>query len=332
MSGPTQLSVKLNLMESTTSRIKAWHMLLLLIAVCVIFVLYLAFGRAPHTQGEVIKTFTPFAGLKLEASGVAAVEGSDGLLLVDNKRNAQVFWMQLDQNGNQSGEIKSIDLGVDIEDIEGITEDGKYFYVVSSQSRPKAIASLGLVRFKFDARSQSAQEIASIGGLKDFLLANVDELRAEGERKGKEGGINIEGLAWDPRKSRLLIGLRSPIVEGNALLVPLELRDPQGPFSLDNLQVENKKAIKLDLGGIGIRSIEYDQRSSGFKIISGAAEDQKQTDFGLWEWNGDEKQGVLRLTKKFEKNLKPEGVARVVVGKRDFLIVVFDAGGYTIVN
>ncbi len=144
-----------------------------------------------------------------------------------------------------SREIKAVDLGVSIEDIEGITTDGTYFYVVSSQSRPKAIATEGLVRFKFDARSQRVEGVASISGLKKFLVENVAELCDEGDRNGKEGGINIEGLAWDPRHDRLLLGLRSPIIDGNALLVPLKLRDPRGAFSIDNLAVESGKAMRL---------------------------------------------------------------------------------------
>jgi hypothetical protein len=81
--------------------------------------------------------------------------------------------MSLDQNGRQAGEIKAIGLGVDIEDIEGITTDGTHFYVASSQSRPKAIAKAGLVRFRFDARNQSIEGAESISGLKDFLVENV---------------------------------------------------------------------------------------------------------------------------------------------------------------
>ncbi|MFN2498930.1 MAG: DUF3616 domain-containing protein [Pyrinomonadaceae bacterium] len=275
---------------------------------------------------------TAFVGGRFEASGVAGVQGTDGVLFVDNGRVGQVFWMSLDQNGKQVGSIKTVALGVNIEDIEGITTDGTYFYVVSSQSRPKAIATEGLVRFKLDVRSQSVAGVESISGLKKFLVENVAELRGEGERNGKEGGLNIEGLAWDPRQGRLLLGLRSPIIDGHALVVPLKLRNLRGAFSLQNLEVENSKAIRLSLGGLGIRGIEYDGQANGFKIISGASEQQQLTDFGLWEWNGDAKQQALREMNKFDKTLKPEGVARATAGNRNFLIVVFDAGGYTIID
>jgi hypothetical protein len=314
-------------------KLKIRHLLFLLPILGLVFMLYLSLASAPPRQtGNVIKQMTAFVGAKFEASGVAAVSGTDGVLFVDNGRVGQVFWMRLDPNGKQVGPIKAVALGVNIEDIEGITTDGTYFYLVSSQSRPKAIATEGLVRFKFDASSQSVAGVESISGLKKFLVENVAELRAEGERNGKEGGLNIEGLAWDPRQGRLLLGLRSPIVDGHALVVPLKLRDARGAFSIDNLEVEGSKAIRLSLGGLGIRGIEYDKLANGFKIISGAAEHQQLTDFGLWEWNGDVKQPVLREINRFDKSLKPEGVARATSGNRNFVIVVFDAGGYTIID
>jgi hypothetical protein len=289
-------------------------------------------STSSRSDQEVPKGLTPFAGGKFEASGVADVPGTDGILFVDNGREGQVLWMELDQKGKQVGAINTLSLGVSIEDIEGITTDVTSFYVVSSQSRPKAIAREGLVRFKFDQRSHSIKDAESISGLKAFLVANVAELRDGADRNGKDGGLNIEGLAWDPRGGRLLLGLRSPIVDGHALVVPLRLRDQRGAFSLDNLEVENSKAIRLPLGGVGIRSIEYDGRAKVFRIISGAAENQDQTDFVLWEWNGNEQQPMVRETKRFEKSLKPEGVARATAGSHNFLIIVFDASGYTILK
>lgn len=313
------------------SPLKVWHLSLPLL--CFVFLLYLSLGRTSTRQsGAVITRMTPFVGGTFEASGVTGVKGSDGVLFVDNARPGQVFWMALDQNGKQSGQIKAVSLGTGIEDIEGITTDGTYFYVVSSQSASKAIASTGLVRFKFDARSKSVEGVASFGGLKKFLVENVAELREEGDRKSKDGGINIEGLAWDSQRGRLLIGMRSPVVDGQALLIPLRLRDAGGAFSMDNLEVEGGKAIRLSLGGLGIRGIEYDGQAKVFRILSGATEEQQLTDFGLWEWNGDQTQPALREINKFDKTLKPEGVARATSGKRNFLIVVFDAGGYTIIE
>jgi hypothetical protein len=314
------------------SPLNIWRLAFLSSLLCLIFLVSSCGRTPPPPGGEVLKRKTDFVGGKFDASGVAGVAGTDGVLFVDNGREGQVLWMGLDQNGKQVGDIKTLELGAPIEDIEGITTDGPHFYVVSSQSRPKAIATDGLVRFRFDARGQKIEGVEAISGLKRFLVENVNELREEGDRKGKEGGLNIEGLAWDPRGRRLLLGLRSPIVNGHGLLVPLKLRDPRGAFSIENMEVENSKAIRLPLEGLGIRSIEYDAQAKVFRIISGASEDQDQVDFGLWEWNGDEKQPVLRETNRFDNSLKPEGVARATVGGRSFIIIVFDASGYTIME
>ncbi|HWS55199.1 MAG TPA: DUF3616 domain-containing protein [Pyrinomonadaceae bacterium] len=314
------------------SRLRYWHLVL---AVGLFVAAMLYFSRA-STQapagGAARGGMTAFEGGTFEASGVAAVAGADGVLFVDNGKPGQVFWMRLGPEGRQLGPVKPLSLGADIEDIEGITTDGTHFYVVSSQSRPKAIAKAGLVRFRFDAAGEKVEAAESVGGLKNFLLENVAELRGEGELKGKEGGLNIEGVAWDPRGGRLLLGLRSPLAEGNALLVPVKLRDPRGAFAAANLEVEGSRAIRLPLGGFGIRGVEYDASAGLFRLLSGATETQTLTDFGLWEWNGDEKQPAPRQTAKFDRQLKPEGVARARAGGREMTIVVFDAGGYTVMN
>jgi Protein of unknown function (DUF3616) len=320
------------------SRLKIWRLAVILFLICLIGLdsscsRTTVPGRAQASSDvKVLKQMTAFVGGVFEASGVAAVPGSEGVLFVDNNQAGQVFWMRLDQHGKQVGPIKALPLGIGIGDLEGITTDGTYFYVISSQSKSKASDTEGLVRFKFDAQSQRIEAVESITGLKRFLLENVDELREQGGKKAKKGGLNIEGLAWEPKLGRILLGLRSPLIDGQALLVPLTLRDSRGAFSINNLEVEGHKAIRLSLGGIGVRGIEYDGRSNVFRIISGATEDQPQTDFGLWEWNGDASRPVLRETNRFVNYLKPEGVARARVGERDFLIVVFDASGYTVME
>lgn len=316
------------------SYLRIWHLAVILLILCVPFLFYLSRRGAQPTPGaEALGRMTPFAGGKFEASGVTNVQGTDAVLFVDNGQPGKVFLMRLDQNGKQVDAIKAISLGVDIEDIEGITTDGTYFYVVSSQARPRAAAKEGLVRFKLNAQSQAAEGVESIIGLKRFLLENVAELREDGRRKGKHGGLNIEGLAWDPQRGRLLLGLRSPIDDDEyALLVPLRLRDPRGVLAVDNLEVAESKLIRLPFGGNGIRGIEYDSRKGLFLVITGASEDQDRTDFGLWEWNGEESQPALKETRRFDGKLKPEGVARVTAGSRDVVLIVFDSGGYTVME
>ena len=320
-------------MGSVKYQFKVWHIALPIAALCLVFWLYLSRGLTRATPGgDVLGRMTTFAGGTFEASGVAGVTGADSVLFVDDGRPGQVFWMSLDESGKQVGAIKAIGLGVEIQDLEGATTDGTYFYVVSSQSKPKAADKAGLVKFKFDAQTQKVEDVESISGLKSFLIENVADLREMGDVKAKQGGVNIEGIAWDSRRNRLLLGLRSPVIDGQALIIPLRLRNAQGAFSIDNLEVVDSKAIRIPLGGVGIRGIEHDGRANLFRIISGSAEDQDQTDFGLWEWNGDEARPTPSELNKFDRKLKPEGVAKITIGKRNFTLIVFDASGYTVMD
>jgi hypothetical protein len=269
---------------------------------------------------------TAFNGGTFEASGVAHVAGTDGVLFVDDGREDEIFWMRLGADGAQAGPIKPIKLGANIVDLEGMTSDGAHFYVVGSQSKSKGGDLAGLARFRFDARGERVEGVEAVAGLKRFLAAHVAELRGMEETKYKDGGINIEGVAWDARGRRLLLGLRSPVVDGHALVVPLKLRDPQGAFAAENLEAE--AAIRLPLGGAGVRSIEYDARLGAFRVISGAGPNAEKMDFRMWEWDGDAARPVLREGDTFDRRLKPEGVTHASAHGRDFTFIVFDTSVY----
>jgi hypothetical protein len=275
---------------------------------------------------------TAFTGGMFEASGVVHASGTDGVLFVDDGRPDEIFWMRLDAKGAQAGAIKPVPLGVSVVDLEGITTDGAFFYVVGSQSKSKGSDQAGLVRFRYDAQQQQVEGAESVSGLKRFLSENVAELRGMGDKSYKSGGINIEGVAWDPQKNRLLLGLRSPVINGQALVTPLKMRDPHGPFALSNFEVEGAKAIRLSLAGAGIRSIEYDGHSRAFRILTGAAAKIEKTDFKLWEWNGEENQPALRESDMFDRELKPEGVTRFSSGAGAFTFIVFDSSGYATIE
>jgi hypothetical protein len=269
-----------------------------------------------------------FSGGLFEASGVAHVPGTDGVLFVDDGRADEIFWMRLGEGGAQAGEIRPVKLGASVIDMEGMTYDGTHFYAVGSQSKSKGGDLAGLVRFRFDPRTGQAAGTEAVAGLKPFLAANVAELRGMERTKYKDGGINIEGLAYDPSARRLLVGLRSPVVDGHALVVPLRLRDPRGAFAAANLEVEGGKAIRLPFNGAGVRSIEYDERAGAFHVITGAGPNAEKLDFKLWEWDGNAGRPTLRELGEYDRRLKPEGFTRVSAGARDFGFLVFDTSGY----
>ena len=285
-------------------------------------------SRALDRTHPIPSVTTKFVGGFFEASGVVYVPGSDGVLFVDDDRPDEVFFMRLGADRKQAGPIKAVKLSASIIDLEGITTDGLYFYVVGSQSKWRGGDLTGLARFKFDAKEQRVTDTQSISGLKSFLAENVAELRGLQNATYDDGGINVEGLAWDPKGNRLLLGLRSPVVDGQALVVPLKLRDPKGAFAFDNFEVEGGKATRLALGGAGIRSIEYDAVANTFRLISGAGPDAEKIDFKLWEWSGNGEPPTSSDTDTFDRSLKPEGITRVSSGDQNFIFIVFDTSGY----
>ena len=269
-----------------------------------------------------------FDGGPFDASGVIAVPGGNGVLFVDNNRPEEVLWMQIDESGHEVGPVKAVPLGVSVEDPEGITSDGTYYYIIGSQSSEKAGDRNALVRFAFDAGSQTVRNAETMTNLRGFLMTNLPELNTG--KKASEGGLNIEGIAWDFKRGRWLLGLRSPLKDGNAMLAAIKLRNPSGAFSVDNLQLAEPKLIQLKLNDLGIRDINYDPESNSFMIISGAPEHMEKTQFTLWEWSGEPSgsESGLRSLQDFDPKLKPEGITHVELGGRKFLFVVCDVSAY----
>lgn len=271
----------------------------------------------------------PIAGGRFEASGVAHVAGTNSVLFVDDNRNTEVLLMQLTPDGNQQAPAVAVPFGANVTDLEGMTSDGQRFYVVGSQSKRTGFDGDGLVRFRFDPATRRIEDVERIRGLKTWLALNVTELRGTERRLGDDV-LNIEGLAWDGDKGRLLLGLRAPIVDGYALIVPIKLADPTGAFSTENIRVDGG-AIRVPTNGAGIRSLEYDPATRALRLIVGARGNNENRDFGLLEWGGNP-QSIPRQLASFSRRLKPEGIARAVLGGRPVSIIVFDVGRFAIIQ
>jgi hypothetical protein len=282
-------------------------------AVLALLVGFAASGGGAPAAGNGVAV--PIQGGVFEASGVAAVPGGEGVLFVDDGTADAVFWMQIDASGGQVGDVVRVPLGVAVTDPEGITTDGTRFYVVGSQSKKEGRDGAGLVRFTFDAEAKRAADVERIDGLGALLVSKAPELA----RLAKRDGLNIEGLAWDARAGRLLLGLRSPLAGSDAVVVPLEVGD--GPLSAASVTVAGG-VIRVGLGGMGIRSLEAGADGE-ILVVAGATDKEKRVDFSLWSWSG-EAGAAPRRTATLDRDLKPEGVARVESGGVARTIVVCD--------
>jgi pSer/pThr/pTyr-binding forkhead associated (FHA) protein len=272
---------------------------------------------------------TPISGGSFEASGVVQVPGTNGVLFVDDTRSSQVLWMQIDDSGHQVDAARPVELGATVEDAEGITYGGSHFYVAGSQSDPKAGAGNSLLRFSFDSANLALRGKAEvITDFRSLLIQQVPELKSVSA--DEKDAINIEGITWDPNRERLLLGMRAPVLDGQALIIPMKLRDPLGAFAAGNLVFD--AAMRLPLGGLGVRDIQYDSRLKSFLIIAGQSSHHDKKVFKLWEWDGNPVKGqdesALREDTALDEKIKPEGIARVQVSDHDYLLVVGDAGSY----
>ena len=281
-----------------------------------------------HSSWEGFSTGFLSFGKTIEASGVAFAPGLNGVLFVNDSNEHQANWIKLDENGKQVGAIGEIDLGVRFKDPEAITYGNSFFYMVTSQSDSKDSAGNAIVRFDINPETQTLRgKPEIITDFRSFLLQNATSISASGAPDGIKGGLNIEGIAWDPNNDRLLLGLRSPLIGTNAVLVPIKLRDPRGPFTRENLKVDQPDVILLSLENQGVRDITYDPQLRSFLIISGQPETAQKTDFVLWEWNGGIDSKPTKLM-TLEEKMKPEGVTSVTINGRSYAFIVGDAGSY----
>lgn len=130
--------------------------------------------------------------------------------------------------------------------------------------------------------------------LRDALAAAAGVTHAE---------LNIEGLAAG-QGGQLLIGLRSPLREGRAILLPLE--NPAAVVEAGEAP-RFGKPLELPLGDLGIRSI--DRVGTGarqYLIVAGPVED-RDTGFKLFWWSGVEGPDALtEIADVALSGLKPE--------------------------
>lgn len=135
----------------------------------------------------------------------------------------------------------------------------------------------------------------------------------------KSGGLSIEGLAGSP-EGELLIGLRSPLADRNAVIVTL--RNPEE--AIQGKEAAFAAPLALSLEGRGIRSLEYCHAGACYLVLAGAA--GAGGDFLLYRW--DRRNAVSPLL-DFASMKLPEGVAPEAMflspdGAR--LHVLFDEG------
>lgn len=210
-------------------------------------------------------------------------------------------------------------------DIEGAAQIGRRIYWIASHGTNKK------ARARPERRQLFATDIVGNGDEVTLALAGtpytglLDAIAAHAPFKKyrldeaaqvspeEPGGLNIEGLAASP-EGHLLIGLRSPVVDGKALL--LTLKNPNEVLAADGKAAKAAvfgPAIELPLGGLGVRSIDYAEKLHGYLIVAGP-QDSKGV-FKLYKWSPQTDALPTALATSLDKGLRPEGLFALGDGK-----------------
>ena len=191
----------------------------------------------------------------------------------------------LDYLGNANGDAEPRE-----SDLEAAAQIGSDVYWISSHGTDKdGVAEES--RFRFFA-TPLAEENGSLAVempvkppvktlrdamIEDPRLASLD-LEAAAAKPPKEDGLSIEGLAATPENA-LLIGLRSPLKDGKAVLIPL--LNPAAV--IDGADANFGDPIFIDMSGRGIRSIE---RVGERYLILGGDPGEGDLDSRHYAWSG----------------------------------------------
>lgn len=199
-------------------------------------------------------------------------------------------------------------------DIEGATRLGDRIYWITSHSRNAEGEEKPRRRKLFATRVTvrgATITIAGVGKPYNHLLADLlaeprlrrYSLAEAARRKPKaEGALDIEGLTATP-EGTLLIGFRNPIPQGKALLVPL--LNPQAILDGETT-ARLGDAMELDLGGLGIRSIEYWPAQKTYLISAGPA--SSGGPFRLYRWAGGRSDVPIPVPDVDFGDLHPEAI------------------------
>jgi hypothetical protein len=143
----------------------------------------------------------------------------------------------------------------------------------------------------------------------------------------KKRGLNIEGLASVPGTGALLVGFRNPVPGGRALVIPL--LNP-GDVALSGEQARFGPPALLDLGGMGVRCMEFVEGLGAFLLIAGGRDGSPG--FRAFAWKGGQGDPAVplpRLDARIrEAGITPEAVA--LFPREGGLLVLSDDGDRTI--
>jgi hypothetical protein len=187
----------------------------------------------------------------------------------------------------------------------------------------------GFVKIEVIGQGELKAEV--IPDFRSWVIEKVPELGKAPRYIPDDSGLNIEGLAWDPRFHTALFGCRTPLLKGMPMVLRVRVKRMDGGFNVDNLEMLPPVALHVEphKDPQGVRCIEFDPTRGSFLVVVGNSTSASKAPFQLYSWDGNERGRVERFEGvRFHKKMRVEGVTHGTIGGRGAIVFVDDKGGY----
>lgn len=263
-----------------------------------------------------------FSGI-YEPSGLIHL-GEGEFILIEDEAAHPFHLVRLKSNGSleEAGEIRQSGPKTKLIDLEGIAFDGHFVYAITSHSlNKKGKAPEGrsiLIRYQY---RQGELEVSSV--IKDLKAPVISLLKliypgfTEAQLSNQ---LNIEALSWSSDSQSLYLGLRAPVINGQSLII--QINRPSDMFERGSAAAFDAQIIALNLGGVGIRAMNWDAQLNRFVLIAG---DKKKGDgqFVAWSWSGSSE---IAAEKQWEAGKSTEGLAQFKIPGLNGWVLLKDDG------
>lgn len=257
------------------------------------------------------------------------------LLIAEDEPNHAFSIISIDKTG-RFVEDEALDTRVitgfkrRLSDLEALARDEEGFiYALTSHSRTRkgnrSPDREHLMRFKI--QDGNVLGLTSYDNLTQVLETDHklhDLIRERTKAEVSFDEINIEGMAFDPVKKRLVLGFRDP--EFNNMALVAFISNPKDVFER-NAKPEFDEVAVIDIDGGGIRSLNYDPVLKTYVIANEVKDENGQKFSQLWTWSGnstDEPQKISLPNLQHITNV--EAVDSITVNGKPQMILMGDEG------
>ena len=291
-----------------------------------------AVERAARRLGRKKIKPTPFDEkndkVPFNASGVAQV-APGRFVFIDNHDSSALFELVLDADGAEVERISRRPLlGVapeqlgDPEGLSRVDVNGEILLIAASSlcvsTSGTTTVNDGLVRVRYTPHGDLHAE--TMDGFRAWLLRHEPSLAAAGEREPDAGGLNIEGLAWDPRAKS------APVRPARTVRSRADHGHPRSRRRrrslVDDVVTEGavhrpRPRTASRLRRQGIRDISYDEQTGDFLILLGRSTSTRRRTVST------RAPGTAAATRshcsmsRFHRSMKPEGVTTFSERRRE---------------